>query len=261
MFMPPLGKMDIVKLLRRKYGLGGFLEMSTPTTGLVFSEVLNDVPAPHRLVYNCPEDADDGELYTYRTEAPTSDELVHAILAANHGLPCYDIIFVDPFHTYACSSIDLYGAFVLLRPGGIMVVHDCNPHDASIASPESTPSEWCGVTYMAFIDFVLCREGLSFYTVDTDYGCGVIYKNRHLPYGVPLPSNAARERLAFAWNAARHDDATRFDFFARHRRELLNLKSVEEFFALEGLSLPPEMAGTPAHVPEDGAASQPDQPD
>jgi hypothetical protein len=256
---PPLGKMDIVKLLRKKYGLSAFLEISTPITGQQFSEMQDDVPAPHRLVYDCPSDADDGKTYTYRTKAGTSYELMHAVLAANHNLPCYDLIFVDPFHTYACSSIDLSSAFVLLRPGGIMVVHDCNPHDASIASPERTPGEWCGVTYMAFIDFALCREGLSFYTVDTDYGCGVIYKHRHLPYAVSLPSNAARERLAFAWNAARHDDATRFDFFAQHRRELLNLKSVGEFFELEGLPRPPEMAGASAQMQEDGAARQIDQ--
>lgn len=236
---PPLRKMQIVKLLRRKHGLGAFLEISTPSTGWSFSELLDEVPDAHRLVYMCPSDADDGSTYTYRTEAQTSRQLTNAILTANRNVPCYDIIFVDPFHTYANSSIDLSGAFALLRPGGIMVVHDCNPEEAAITSPEFTPGTWCGVTYMAFIDFTLCREGLSYYTVDTDFGCGVVYKHQQQIHTASHRPNGARARLALAWDAARHDDATRFHFFAQHRRDLLNLKSVEEFAALEGFSPAP----------------------
>jgi hypothetical protein len=236
---PPLTKMEIVKLLRRKYRLGPFLEISTPTTGLFFSEITDEVPDAHRLVYNCPRGADDGKTYTFRTEAGTSYALTQAILAANQNLPCYDLIFVDPFHTYASSAIDLSGALVLLRPGGIMVVHDCNPSRVDLASPELTPGEWCGVTYMAFIDFALCRDGIGYYTVDTDYGCGVIYKDRPLPNAAAQPPRRTRDLLAHAWNAARHDDAGCFEFFAQHRRDLLNLKSVKEFFAIEGLSPAP----------------------
>ena len=234
MSSPPLGKMQIVKLLRRKHGLGAFLEISTPITGAQFAEMAGENPDPHRLVYNCPNDADDGQAYTYRTDAPTSSKLIQAILAANQNRPYYDIMFVDPFHTYACSSTDLSGAFALLRPGGIMVVHDCNPADAAIASPEPVSDTWCGLTYMAFIDFALRHNGLSFYTVETDYGCGVIYKH---PVRLPMASRRKEtlDHFAFAWDMVRHNTATRFAFFAQCRRELLNLKSVEEFFALEGL--------------------------
>jgi len=233
----PLGKMDIVKLLRKKYRLGPFLEISTPTTGLSFAEMKDAVPDAHRLVYNCPIGADDGEPYTFRTEATNSRELMAAVLAANENNPCYEIVFVDPFHTYTSSSIDLWGAFALLRSGGIMVVHDCNPVDASLASPEFAPGFWCGSTYAAFIDFLLCHAGLSFYTVDTDFGCGVIYKDRQLPDGSLRAHIGARDRLAIGWNATQNDDAARFDFFSRHRRDLLNLKSIDEFAALEGISL------------------------
>ena len=234
---PPLGKMDIVKLLRRKYALGAVLEISTPTTGLTFSELKDDVPDAHRLVYNCPDGVGDGQTYTYRTDARTSGVLTNAILAANRNAPCYGIVFVDPFHTYDCSATDLAGAYALLRSGGIMVVQDCNPECASLTAPEFVPGDWLGVTYMAFIDFILGRRELGFYTVDTDYGCGVVYKDRKLPRGSSPVSNGARERLTHAWNATRHDDAARFEFFAQHRRELLNLKSIEEFAALESFAL------------------------
>ncbi len=229
--------MDIVKLLQKKHGLGSFLEISTPTTGFTFSEIIDAVPDAHRLVYNCPAGDDDGQTYTYRTETLTSRELTRAILAANRNTPCYDIVFVDPFHTYDCSSNDLSCAFSLLRSGGFMVVHDCNPEDKALTSPEFTQGAWLGVTYAAFIDFTLHHDNTSFYTVDTDFGCGVVYKDRP---GYDVAWHAcedARNSLAAGWRATDRDSAARFDFFSQNRRELLHLKSVEEFAALEGISL------------------------
>jgi len=222
---PPSGKMDIVKLLRREYASGEVLEISTPTTGA------------HRLVYNCPDGVHDGQTYNYRTDARISGLLTNAILAANRNAPCYDIVFVDPFHTYDCSATDLAGVYALLRSGGVMVVHDCDPECATLTVPEFVPGDWLSVTYLAFIDFILGRGELGFYTVDTNFGCGVVYKNRMLPRGSSPVSNGAREHLTRAWNATRHDDAARFEFFAQHSRDLLNLISIEEFAALEHFSL------------------------
>jgi hypothetical protein len=93
---------------------------------------------------------------------------------------------------------------------------------------------------MAFIDFTLRRAGLSYYTVDTDFGCGIIHKHRPRPKFIWNWRDDARSHacdyLASAWAAARHNEATRFEFFAQHRRDLLNLKTIDEFYAQESLS-------------------------
>lgn len=68
--------MDIVKLLREKHGLDDFLEISTATTGQKFAEIASERPVAHRLVYNCPCGADDGQPYTYRTDGQTSREQI-----------------------------------------------------------------------------------------------------------------------------------------------------------------------------------------
>ncbi len=160
----------------------------------------------------------------------TSRLAIGAIRAANGWRACYDLVFVDPYHSYECSSSDLTAAFTLLRPGGIMVIHDCNPPNMLIAMPTFHEGEWCGVTYWAFIDFVLRRWDAGFLTVDTDSGCGVIYKQpiRNLE---SRAARAALRHLAESWRTVRDDDTARFDFFDRHRRDLLNLKSVDEFLA------------------------------
>ncbi len=207
---PALGKMDIVKLLRATHGLNEVLEISTPTTGSQFAAIARERPVVHRLVYRCTDQTDDGQPYHFRCTALDTRQAIRAIRAANQWRSCYDVVFVDPYHTYDCSLADLMGAYALLRPGGIMVIHDCNPPDASIARSTFQAGGWCGVTYWAFIDFVLRRWDTGFVTVDTDFGCGVIYK--HPARGrTSHADRAALRRVGDSWRAARQaDDAVRF---------------------------------------------------
>jgi hypothetical protein len=61
------------------------------------------------------------------------------------------------------------------------VVHDCRPPREEIAGPEYIPGEWCGVTYKAYVDLVVAGN-LSYLTVDTDCGCGVIFPGKRRPW-------------------------------------------------------------------------------
>ena len=49
------------------------------------------------------------------------------------------------------------------------------PCTSVVSVPPVPGPPWCGVTYKAFLDFVL-KRGLNYLTVDTDYGCGIITK-------------------------------------------------------------------------------------
>lgn len=235
-------KSDIINALSRRHGLRRYLEICTPSTGLTFALVDAACFEPkHRLVYNCPEEVDDGLAYTYRTSLPFSHELIDTIDTASEGRAQYDLIFVDPWHSLKCSATDLAGAWRLLRPGGIMVVHDCNPADESLVSATPRLGEWCGLTYRAFIDFVLFRRDLRFCTVDTDYGCGVVHKIA--PQSELSAADAeALELLQMNWIIAREDDERRYAFFDYDRARLLQLVSVEEFAIREGLDPAPATA-------------------
>ena len=217
-------KSDIINQLNRKHGFRRHLEISTLTTGRDFAKVdAAQLDLKDRLAYRWPDDHSDGEKVTFSTPGPASHPLVKTLLDEGRS---YDSIFVDPYHSYACSHVDLSGAFALLQPGGVMVVHDCGPTDPEMLCPEYKEGFWCGLTYAAFIDFTLGRRDLSYYTVDCDYGCGVIYKQRIL---IPYPSTDEWAQLLFGWDIARHDDDTRLQFYLDHRTELLNLISADEF--------------------------------
>ncbi len=133
-------------------------------------------------------------------------------------------MFVDPFHTYASSLRDIVYGLLLTKPDGMVLIHDCDPPRAEIASPEFQDGEWCGVTYAAYLDVVLFAGALYYVTVDADYGCGIISKRpRAELFGNPNQADAA---LAAAWRKVRL--SKKYPYFAKSRTRLLQLISPDE---------------------------------
>jgi hypothetical protein len=96
-----------------------------------------------------------------------------------------------------------------------------------IISPNFVPGSWCGVTFIAYLDFVAQNDGLNYRTVDTDFGCGVVQKSRKT-----LDTNRAfvfRDQ----WNSVRNDPNAAFQFVQKYRYTLLRLDSVDRFVRAE----------------------------
>jgi len=230
-----LGKLDVVKTLAAAFGYTRYFEITTSTTGEVYAGARSAGFADcRRLVYHldyCPKA--DGEPIDFAVAGDDTGDAVAEI--RGQGLE-FDIVLVDPHHTYVCSIRDLNDAYGLIRPGGALVVHDCDPPDAELASPEFVPGAWCGVTYKAFLDFVRGNDDIDYFTVDTDYGCGVIFKHppragrRQLRDAIDrLPFRPTEVELTRRWFAAGRDDDAVFDFFRRNRRRLLRLTRPAKF--------------------------------
>jgi len=220
-----LSKYDIVNCLAEKFDFRSVLEISTPTTGASFRALSNNSHYNRcdRLVYNCDSWFSDGFPVSYQTHDIFSNSIVSAIHTMNGSSPLYDIIFVDSFHSYQSSILDLYSALLLLKTGGMIVVHDCNPLSAKIAQPEVRDDEWCGVSYQAFIDFRLAHPDFLSFTVDTDYGVGVIQK---------VSGSAewcADDQLELGWRAAVSGRSGPYNFFHKNRQVLLGLISSSSF--------------------------------
>jgi hypothetical protein len=158
----------------------------------------------------------------------------------------YDVILVDPHHTYECSLRDLRDAYSLLRTGGALVVHDCYPPNREAACPGPGPSIWCGVTYKAFLDFVIDKSTIEYFTVDTDYGCGVVFKlspEKRLRRSLERMFRSIElRRFGSQWRAIGDDYDAAFDFFESNSQRLLKLISASEFcqrYAMESLQSVP----------------------
>ena len=218
---------DLINLIGRKRGYTSYLGISTPTTGKQHSLVESCLfKKKHLFIYGVTADQNVEEDATFWTSATTSHEVLR-VIAALAGAGCYDLVFVDPMHSYENSYEDLLWGFHLVRPGGALVVHDCNPASAEVASADFVGGEWCGLTYCAYLNFVIGRGGIRYLTVDTDYGVGIVFKDEGAP--------AVSSLIEAEWASNSRQDPSRYRFFAEHRRKLLNLMSVAEFQKYENI--------------------------
>ena len=223
------GKAEIVIHMAKVRKYRRYLELSTTTSGFRFSTAHEaGFEVCERCMYKCAEEFDDGGPITYRSPDLEISACLSEIKARGSS---FDIVFVDPHHTYECSLRDLREAFAMIPDGGAMVVHDCDPPKKWVASPNYLPGPWCGVTYKAFIDFVLGREDLEYCTVDTDFGCGVIIKRSSgpRPRALPAAPQPAGPQLMAKWQALGNDYDAAFDLFAVERTSLLQLVSLDSF--------------------------------
>jgi hypothetical protein len=175
----------------------------------------------------CPDGFDDGLAIDYRS---TTLDISGCLKTISEEGRRFDIALVDSLHEFEPSWRDLLEGFRLIREGGTLVVHDCLPPRSEIAVPNYIQGEWCGVSYQAYVDFISQRHDLAVYTVDTDYGCGVI---RKLAEPSPESATAAGAQLLGDWRSKRDDPMEAFAFFQAHKQVLLNLITTDEFFVRE----------------------------
>ena len=244
--------MDLINELAAIHGYRSYLEICTYTTGRLYADLdRGRFTISHRLMYRCPESFDDGLPIDFRS---ASSEIATQLTALRASGVTYDLILVDPFHDYEQSRRHLRAARSLLTAKGTIVVHDCRPPDRELASPEFLAGAWCGVTYKAYLDFMLEAGDLQFCTVDVDHGCGII-RRRPPPSPVPAPRASILDRLRRpaaappaatspepssagssvmeAWKRVGNDYEAAFRLVEAYPKSLLNLRPLEDFLIAE----------------------------
>ncbi|MBI3702437.1 MAG: hypothetical protein HY244_00965 [Rhizobiales bacterium] len=231
-------KVDLINELSVIHGYRKYLEICTATTGNMYRGIDRArFSTCQRLMYRCPAEFDDGLPIDFRSTNLDISDCARAIRAREMT---YDVILVDSFHEYEPSARDLREAVNLLNPTGTIIVHDCFPRDRAITAPELIVGDWCGVTYKAYLDFVLASENLLFCTVDTDYGCGVIRRYAILTALQRIAHRASRiiaredrQDATRHWVHAGDDFDATFKLLQAYSKPLLNLVTVEEFLTGE----------------------------
>jgi hypothetical protein len=215
-------KTDLIHLISKRLKLRNYLELCTPTAGRRYGEIERvRFRTARRLMYNCPINFDDGLPIDYKiADFYIEDALTELKLSADK----VDICLVDAFHTYDFTTRDVTYAYDLLADRGVLVVHDCSPPNEAWASPTFAPFDWSGESYRSYLDFVLARDDLDYCTVDVDYGCGIIFKNRTVDMIAPV-----EPKLVSEWFAVHDDQQLALRFFFKNRAKLLRLISGKDF--------------------------------
>lgn len=170
-------------------------------------------------------------LSKFRTYPYTSDRFFdkYADRVLTNGI---DIALVDGLHTCKQAQRDIENCLSYLNDGGVIVVHDCNPHDAAAAYPVKASiqevldkvknwelpgwqGQWNGDVWKTIANLIRTRQDLRIFTLDMDFGLGIIMK------GEPEHTHNF---------TAQEIEDNDYAFFDQHRRELINLKPPKYFF-------------------------------
>jgi hypothetical protein len=212
-------KSDIINWFARTYYYKSYLEISTFTTGNFFDQVDEALYTTKDCLNYNPDDFPKEFFENSRSDdhnIPFMEYEQHLERIRNsHGL--FDVILVDPYHTFEQSVKDIETALRLVSDQGVIVVHDCNPPEEELIRETWVPGGWCGQTYQSFLDFRLRNPYIETFVVDIDYGCGIIRKR--YPALKPL----------FLEDGLQFSDIVKWEYFYENRKKLLNLITVEEF--------------------------------
>lgn len=188
---------DIIRRLIEQRGYKSYLEI-----GVLSNETFDNLPM---LEIKHSVDPNGQAVFNM-----TSDEFF-----ADHCSQSYDIVFIDGLHLAEQVTKDIENSLTHLNKGGIIVVHDCAPNNEYEQLREGISGRpWCGDVWKAFAIMKATRYDLKMCVVDTDYGCGLIWRDGFMNSPIAYePINGE-----YTW-----------DFFCKHRNNIMGMITVEEF--------------------------------
>jgi hypothetical protein len=150
--------------------------------------------------------ASDGtELYQV-----TSDIFFSEVTKSTFRGRSVHVALVDGLHEFEQTLRDILNLERLMVPAGVIFVHDCNPPTRRHAEDVNGP--WNGDVWKVAEYIRRCRKDLTFFTLDCDWGLGVVTSVSPSP---PTPDD----------RAIRETSRLDFSYLDANRSNVLNLKS------------------------------------
>lgn len=161
-----------------------------------------------------------------REEAEPTYSLTSDDFFKKYKSKTYDFILIDGMHEGNQVYRDICNSLNHLNEGGMVLIHDCCPESEHVASYTMVEGAWTGTSWAGFARYVNETSYLAF-TVDIDYGCGII--------------DTTRESLQYIWNDRRefvsqalsfmkdHLHYLSYEFFNDYTSELINIVSESKF--------------------------------
>jgi len=205
----------MIEDLHKEKRFKNILCIRTPTTGAWMDTIFKKQTANvTRLMYTAGAMTANSYMKRLYTVIEHSDFESHI-----RGLGVqFDLICIDPFHEYAESASDFSVLPLFLTDVGIIVSHDCHPHNKDWATPKFKSGAWCGVTYVAFVEFAYNNPDWYYTILNNDTGVGIMSKQPM----APLKNTFNRELQKQLIDMYKAGDDTTYDFFCANSKELIN---------------------------------------
>lgn len=217
---------DIIKKLivslQKEYSFKDILLIRTYTTGAWLDHIFNDVKNINvtRLLYHVETQAKTN-VFNRSTIVVTSENLSDALISLNKQ---FDLICVDPFHEYKESKRDFNILASLLSRDGILLSHDCFPFNKTVCLPKYTDGNWCGETYIAYVEFANKNPNLFYGILNIDTGIGIISKNPIDCLSNNLNKEKQEELLSMFNSGIEY--LIYYDYFCNNSKDIINAISI-----------------------------------
>jgi len=218
----PKTKYDLINWFAKEYNFSSYLEICTLVTGNYFDKVDSSFFKIKDIInyyveeyYSVFSKLDNAVLKDHDFKILPFDDHLKKIIDKNQK---YDVILVDAFHTVEHTIRDLEAAVSLLSSNGIIIAHDCCPDSEALVGPFKKKGAWSGQTYEGYIRFLLKNNHFENFVINIDYGCGII-----------RPYNKSTIKRDFAVDV---DKLSSWEYFWEHRKQLLNLESIDKIYDL-----------------------------
>jgi len=90
----------------------------------------------------------------------------------------YDCIFIDGLHTYEQVIKDIENSLNCINQNVIIFVHDCLPNNVYEQNVPRSTYVWNGDVWKAIVE-MRTKKDVQTYTINADYGIGVILKKNN----------------------------------------------------------------------------------
>lgn len=220
----PFARASILHKLIRKLGVHNYLEIGV-NDGSTFLRL----EAPIKLAVD-PQFRVPGGFWDCEQERwfPVASDEFFRNQADWLEKNALDLVFVDGLHTYDQSLADVRNSLKYLRPGGVIVMHDCLPTSEAAAAPTMKEARllrglkgdgfaggpWMGDVYRTILHLRSFSPDLEVHVLDSDCGLGIVRPGK--PQSLLSLSETQIRHFSY------QELVSRKDF-------LLNLKSPEWF--------------------------------
>ena len=129
----------------------------------------------------------------------------------------YDLICVDTWHEYKVSSRDFKIISSFLNESGILISHDCYPWNKKVANPSYIFGEWCGETYISFIEFAYNNPNMFYTVLNIDTGIGIMSK-KQMDFLSNTLDKSKQEHLLYLHK----NSADPYTYFIENSKDIIN---------------------------------------
>lgn len=211
---------DIISLiindLYKNYNYKNILFVRTYTTGHWLNNLLTNKQDVDRILYYT-DDAKKPRLLHNSTIVTHSDNFEKKVRSLGK---IYDLICFDTYHENKISSRDFSILSSLLNETGILISHDCYPWNKTVANPYFVRGNWCGETYMSFVEFAYNNPDMYYAIINIDTGIGIASKKdlQDFPY---LSNKLNRDKQKYLLSMY-ENSLNYYEYFTSNSKEIIN---------------------------------------